>query len=145
MLTYIDDRGDCISQATTLGAEVARAYAEAITLLRGLESSPVDPTTLVGLDAAALHRLNEVLYLQRHLSYDLELMPWQPVTFACCKTSRIVPRAVKRRFTCCEYRARSCLAGRSAIAMLAACSSVEATQTHRMVNASCRRASCSTR
>ena len=49
------------AQALTLGEEVARLYAEAITLLRGLENSPMDAAALVGLDAAGLHQLNEVL------------------------------------------------------------------------------------
>ena len=54
------------AQALTLGAEVACAYAEAITLLRSLESSPVDAAALVGLDAAALYRLNQVFAQARH-------------------------------------------------------------------------------
>ena len=54
------DRLTAFVQALTLGREVACAYAEAITLLRGLESSPVDAAALVGLDAAALHRLDQV-------------------------------------------------------------------------------------
>lgn len=49
-----------VSQALSLGREVAEVYAEAITLLRRLDSSPVDPATLVGLDAAGLYRLSKV-------------------------------------------------------------------------------------
>ena len=33
----------CVSQALTLGREVAQVYAEAITLLQRLDSTPVDP------------------------------------------------------------------------------------------------------
>jgi hypothetical protein len=63
-----------VAQAPTLGTEVAHAYAEAITLLRGLESSPVDAAALVGLDAAALHHLNEV-FRQPTPYCDLDLAP----------------------------------------------------------------------
>ena len=47
-------------QALALGHEVAQVYAEAITLLRRLENSPIDPAALVGLDAAGLYSLSKV-------------------------------------------------------------------------------------
>ena len=47
-------------QALTLGREVAEAYADAITLLCGLEEGPMDPAALIGLDAAGLYRLSKV-------------------------------------------------------------------------------------
>ena len=53
-----------VTQALTLGREVAEVYAQAITLLRRLESTPVDATTLVGLDAAGLYQLSKVRCLQ---------------------------------------------------------------------------------
>ena len=46
-------------QNMTLGMEAARHYAAAITLLRGLDDSPIDPATLAGADVATLMELNE--------------------------------------------------------------------------------------
>ena len=50
----------------TLGPEVARHFADALTLLHHLESNPVDPATIVGADLAALVRLQEVRREARH-------------------------------------------------------------------------------
>ena len=49
-----------VTQALTLGREVADVYAQAITLLRRLESCPVEPAKLMGLDAAGLYQLSKV-------------------------------------------------------------------------------------
>ena len=49
-----------MAQALTLGREVAEVYAEAITLLCGLDDGPMDPAALIGLDAAGLYRLSKV-------------------------------------------------------------------------------------
>ena len=47
-------------QDMTLGPEVAEHCAKALTLLRRRESDPVDPAGIVGADAAAIVRLDEV-------------------------------------------------------------------------------------
>ena len=44
----------------TLGPEVARHFAEALTLLHRREANPVDPATLVGTELPALERLEDV-------------------------------------------------------------------------------------
>ena len=49
-----------VAQALTLGREVAEVYAEAVTLLRRLEDSPINPAALIGLDAAGLYQLSKV-------------------------------------------------------------------------------------
>ena len=46
-------------QSTVLGMEAARHYAAAITLLQGLDHSPVDPATLAGADVSTLVALDE--------------------------------------------------------------------------------------
>ena len=51
-------------QTLTLGREMAEVYAKAITLLRNVERSPVDPTTLEGLDAEQLYLLSSVSTLR---------------------------------------------------------------------------------
>ena len=48
------------AQEMTLSLDVARHFAEALTLLRRQESSPVDPTTLAGADVQSLVRTCEV-------------------------------------------------------------------------------------
>ena len=58
-----------ILQDLTLGVEAARHYASAITLLRGLDSGPVDPATLVGMDVPSLVELNDVRHvLVQHIA-----------------------------------------------------------------------------
>ncbi len=46
-------------QEMTLSMEVARHFAEALTLLRRQESSPVDPATLAGADVVTVMQMNE--------------------------------------------------------------------------------------
>ena len=58
-------RGSPMTQALILGREVAEVYAEAITLLRRLEASPVDAEKLVGLDPAGLYQLSKVRACRR--------------------------------------------------------------------------------
>ena len=60
-------------QEMTLSMDVARHFAEALTLLRRQESNPVDPATLAGSDVQTVMHLNDVrprvlnalLYTQR--------------------------------------------------------------------------------
>ncbi len=60
LVPFTTNRSVCALQALTLGREVAEVYAQAVTLLRGLGDTPVDPATLIGLDAAGLYQLNKV-------------------------------------------------------------------------------------
>ena len=50
-------------QSTVLGMAAARHYAAAITLLRGLDDSPVDPATLAGADVPTLVALDEARHV----------------------------------------------------------------------------------
>ena len=75
-----------ILQDLTLGVEAARHYASAITLLRGLDSVPVDPETLVGMDVPSLVELNDVRHvLVKHIAasttvrFSLPVHAWVPV------------------------------------------------------------------
>ena len=46
-------------QDMVLSMDVARHFAEALTLLRRQESSPVDPAALAGADVQTVMRMNE--------------------------------------------------------------------------------------
>lgn len=48
------------AQDMTLGPEVARHFADALTLLYRREGNPVDAATIVGTDLVGLVRLQEV-------------------------------------------------------------------------------------
>ena len=65
--SYLDRSADCwltrwlcSAQGLTTGPDVARHFAEALTLLYRREGNAVDSASLVGLDQSAVEHLEEV-------------------------------------------------------------------------------------
>ena len=64
------------TQALTTGPEVARHFAEALTLLYRREADPVDPANFVDADQSAVERLQEVLATVLLLAVILDGRPF---------------------------------------------------------------------